>query len=337
MLDGITLDQLRTFIAAADEGSFSAAARRLRRAQSVVSKTLANMEGRLGVELFDRSARRPVLTEQGRALLNTARTVAGDMDLFKARAKGLAGGLEAELPVVVDAMFPIALLTDAVAAFQRNFPTTALKIYVEQANSVVELVRQGRCTVGVMAQLPLTPAVPQFTYERLLTIRIAVVVSPTHPLAAHRGPIPTTVLAEHVQLLQVERADLPSGLGAIVLSPKVWLLAHLGAKLAFLRAGFGFGGLPLHLVAADLASGALVRIAPEESLVWNSAIPLSAVYRSDNPPGPAARWLMQQLKQEEAWRVKEKSFLAAAPLGASVAPQRLRRNKRAHKPEVRRH
>ncbi len=62
MLDGITLDQFRTFIAAADEGSFSGAGRRLRRAQSVVSQTLANMEGQLGIQLFDRTGRVPVLT-----------------------------------------------------------------------------------------------------------------------------------------------------------------------------------------------------------------------------------------------------------------------------------
>jgi Bacterial regulatory helix-turn-helix protein, lysR family len=57
MLDGISLDQLHTFLAAADEGSFSAAGRRLRRGQSVVSQSLANLEGQLGVKLFDRSGR----------------------------------------------------------------------------------------------------------------------------------------------------------------------------------------------------------------------------------------------------------------------------------------
>src|SRR5712691_9904142 len=62
MLDGVSLDQLRTFIAAADEGSFSAGGRRLRRAQSVVSQTLANLEAQLGVKLFDRSIREPALT-----------------------------------------------------------------------------------------------------------------------------------------------------------------------------------------------------------------------------------------------------------------------------------
>ena len=68
----LTHTQLRTFIAAADEGSFSAAGRKLRRAQSVVSQTLANLEAQLGVKLFDRSARYPMLTEEGRSLLGDA-------------------------------------------------------------------------------------------------------------------------------------------------------------------------------------------------------------------------------------------------------------------------
>jgi DNA-binding transcriptional LysR family regulator len=94
MLDGVTLDQLRTFIAAAEQGSFSAAGRKLGRAQSVVSQTLANLEGRLGVTLFDRSARYPTLTEDGRALLQDAHAVADQVDGFKARAKTLREGLE---------------------------------------------------------------------------------------------------------------------------------------------------------------------------------------------------------------------------------------------------
>jgi len=67
MLDAMSMDQLRTFIAAAEEGSFSAAGRKLRRAQSVVSATLANLEQQVGFALFDRSGRYPVLTENGRA------------------------------------------------------------------------------------------------------------------------------------------------------------------------------------------------------------------------------------------------------------------------------
>lgn len=320
MLDGVSLDQLRTFIAAVDEGSFSAAGRRLRRAQSVVSQTLANLEGQLGIKLFDRSARRPLLTDQGRALLPNARAVAGDIDLFKARAKGLAGGLEAELSVVADVLFPIAPITHAVTAFQEKFPATALKLYIEGRCAVVKQVLDRRSPVGILAVL--TPPPPVLTGERLLTVRTAMVVSPRHPLAVHGGPIPTALLGEHVQLVHTDPADLPHDRELGLLSPRTWILAHLGAKLDFLRAGLGFGFMPLHVVQADLANGALVRITAEETPPGGHVVAMSAVYRTDSPPGPAGRWFIDHLKQVDAEQVKQPSR-TAAPVAArapGIAP-----------------
>src|SRR5579863_6700249 len=168
MLDGVSLDQLRTFIAVADEKSFSAAGRRLRRAQSVVSQALANLEGQLGVKLFDRSARLPVLTNQGRALLPDARAVAGDVDVLKARAKNMAGGLEPELSVAVDVMFPLQPVTDAVAAFQQEFPSTLLNFEVE-SSAVLEPVLDGRCAVGLGSE---SRVPPNMTREPLLTVSV---------------------------------------------------------------------------------------------------------------------------------------------------------------------
>src|ERR1700724_312957 len=64
MLDGVSLAQLRTFIAAVNEGSFSAGARRLHRTQSAVSELISNLEAQLGVLLFDRSERYPKLARK---------------------------------------------------------------------------------------------------------------------------------------------------------------------------------------------------------------------------------------------------------------------------------
>src|ERR1700730_9814111 len=205
MLDGVSLDQLRTFIAAADEGVFSAPGRRLHRAQSVVSQTLANLEGQLGVKLFDRSRHLPVLTDQGRALLANARAVAGDVDLLKARAKNFAGGLEPELSVAVDVMFPDATFTHAVAAFQKEFPATLLRFDVE-SSAVIEPVLDGCCAIGVVGSWALIP--PQLTHEVLLSVRVSMVVSPKHPLASRRGRIPTPVLAEHIQISHIDPSDM---------------------------------------------------------------------------------------------------------------------------------
>jgi DNA-binding transcriptional LysR family regulator len=316
MLDGVSLDQLRTFIAAADEGSFSAASRRLRRAQSVVSQTLANLEGQLGVKLFDRRARLPVLTDQGRALLADARAVAGDVDLFKARAKRMAGGLDPELSVVVDVVFPLAPFTATVAAFQKEFPATLLRFDVE-SNAVMEPVLDGRCAIGIAASLKIAP--PQLTRERLLAFMSPMVVSPQHPLATYGAPIPAAILAKHIQLVHADPLDLsrPGGFG--LLSPRVWRLSHLGAKLAFLRAGLGFGLMPLHMIEADLASGALIQITGESAPPEGHVIAMSAVYRTDSPPGPAGRWFIDRLKQEDARWLKER-----APRSAVTTAQRER-------------
>jgi DNA-binding transcriptional LysR family regulator len=297
MLDGVSLDQLRTFIAAADEGSFSAAGRRLRRAQSVVSQTMANLEGQLGVKLFDRSGHLPVLTEQGRALLADARAVAGNIDLLKARAKSFAGGLEPELSVAVDVMFPDAIFTAAVAAFQKQFPATLLRFDIE-SSAVIEPVLEGRCAIGVVGSWAQAP--PQLTHEPLLTIKVTTVVSPKHPLAARRGAIPAAVLAEHIQLSHIDPSNISRDFGARLQVPRVWRLSHLGAKLAFLRAGFGFGGLPVHMVEADLASGALVQIVTEDAPRGGHVIAMWAVYRTDSPPGPAGRWFIDRLRQAHA-------------------------------------
>ena len=294
MLDGVSLDQLCTFIAAADEGSFSAGGRRLRRAQSVVSQTLANLETQLGVKLFDRSSRSPVLTKQGVALLAEARAVVGGMDVFKARAKGLSDGLEPELSVVVDVVFPLERLTAAVAAFQEKFPAVQFRLNVEALGAVLQPVIDGRCAFGVMGSLPTAPA--QLTREHLLNVGWAFVVSPTHPLASLKGPIPARALAQHRQLVLTDRSELSQGKDFGVFSANTWRLADLGAKHAFLRAGLGWGGMPVGVVEADLANGSLVKIGIEDVPEGHLVMAMSAVFRTDMPPGPAGRWLIERLK-----------------------------------------
>jgi DNA-binding transcriptional LysR family regulator len=74
-------------------------------------------------------------------------------------------------------------------------------------------------------------------------------------------------------------------------------LGDLFAKHAFLLKGLGWGGMPLHAVKRDLLEGRLVKLSiedlPEEGLI----LPMSAVYLTAKPPGPAGRWLIERLRQ----------------------------------------
>ena len=300
MLDAVSLDQLRVFIAAAEEGSFSAAGRRLRRAQSLVSQAVANLEERLKVRLFDRSHKYPRLTPAGQALLHEAKTVVGGMDGFKARARAMAEGLEPELSAVIDVMYPMAALTDAVGFFRKTYPKTPLTLYVEALGGAIQPVLEGRCRIGVIGSLPTIP--DNVHSEALLDVHFATVVAPHHALAAVRGPVPRAQIAEHVQLVLTDRTTLTAGRDFGVMSPVTWRLADLGAKRSFLRAGFGWGHMPMPMVQEDIADGSLVKIRIEGFPPRAQVLAMQAVYRKDAPPGPAGRAFIDQLKKAGAKR-----------------------------------
>lgn len=294
MLDAMSMDQLRTFIAAAEEGSFSAAGRKLKRAQSVVSQTLANLEAQVGFPLFDRTGRYPVLTEAGIALLANARLAARGMDEFKAKAKTLAEGLEPELSVSIDVMYPMSALTKAVQEFHLTFPSTPLRLYVEALGAVVQPVLDGRCRVGVIGSLPDIPV--DCKSEYLLSVPAVAIVGPNHPLASLGKVVPRATLSTFIQLVLTDRSDLTKGKNFAVVSPLVWHLADLGAKHAFLKAGLGWGFMPLPMVEGDLKRGELVTINVEAHPTLGSAFSMHAIYPKDVPPGRAGRWFVDRLK-----------------------------------------
>src|SRR5215467_7604151 len=126
-----TLDQLQVFLAIVDVGSFAGAARKLGRATSVISYSIANLETQLGISLFDReSTRKPQLTEAGRAVLSEARNVSNGINGLRARVRGLLQGLEAEVDLVLDVMLPASRVVDALKAFRAEFPTVSLRLNI---------------------------------------------------------------------------------------------------------------------------------------------------------------------------------------------------------------
>ncbi len=298
MLEDVSLDQLRIFIAAAEAGSFSAAGRRLRRAQSVVSQAVATLEGRLGIELFARAGRYPALTEAGRLVLADAVAVAAGVDALKARAKAMAEGLEPELSVAIDVMFPMQVLTAVAASFGEAFPSTPLRLYVEALGGVAQAVLDGRATLGVMGSL--IPAGEALVRERLLGVKMVFVAAPSHPLGGMAGPIAEAELVKHIQLVLTDRTALSEGREFQVISPRTWRLADLGAKHEFLRAGLGWGGMPFALVAQDLAAGVLRELTVQDRPLAGGMMPMYATFRAEAPPGPAGRWFVERMKDVAA-------------------------------------
>jgi DNA-binding transcriptional LysR family regulator len=75
----------------------------------------------------------------------------------------------------------------------------------------------------------------------------------------------------------------------------MWRLSDLGSKRAFLKAGFGWGHMPLHMVEKDIAAGELVSIQLQSIPAAEMFMGMQWVYRADDPPGPAGRAFISQL------------------------------------------
>lgn len=296
MLDGVSLDQLRTFIAAVDEGSFSAAARKLNRVQSAVSGWVSGLEEQIGVVLFDRSGRFPKLTAEGVLLLADARNIVSGVDTLKARAKLMAAGQETELSVVVDVFFPTALVSAAAKAFASQFPLTPLRLFVEGLGAAYQPVLDGRCSLGILSTLPAL-TFPSLVSERLGELPLVSVAAANHPLAAWADRIPRSELAKHVQLVLTDRSDLMAGRDYGVVSPSTWRLADLSTKYAFLKDCVGWGGMPLHMVEKDIADGTLVILDVDDMPRTGFMLTMSAYHPASEPPGPAGRWFIDHLKR----------------------------------------
>ena len=142
------------------------------------------------------------------------------------------------------------------------------------------------------------------------------VVAPRHPLASYKGVIHKSELEKQVQLVLTDRSKLTGGQSYGVYSQNTWRLADMGAKHAFLRAGFGFGHMPMFMVEDDIASGRLRAVRIEMPGKVRLIMPMHAVYRKEAPPGPAGRWLIQSLKRRAGAESSRKTDGAKRRLAA---------------------
>lgn len=287
-----TLDQLRLFLAVVDEGSFNAAARKLGRAISVVSYGIVALETQLGVTLFDREgSKRPVLTPAGKAMLAQARAVADDVDALIAGVRNFNQGLEAELGLAIDVMFPTHLVAEVLREFQMLYPTVQLRLYVEALGAIAAMVVDGRAELGISG--PELVSIPDLEREAIGQVELIPVAAPDHPLA-QMATIPPGEARKHRQLVLTDRSQLTQGRDFSVFSASTWRLGDLGARHALLREGIGWGNMPRHLIEADIATGRLKQLALPEAP--GMAYRFHALWRRDCPIGPARAWVLDALR-----------------------------------------
>jgi DNA-binding transcriptional LysR family regulator len=299
MLEGVTIEQLRTLRAVAAAGSFSAAARKLGRVQAAVSQSIERLEAQLGLRLFDRSGRVARLTAHGEAVVAAAARVEDGVEALDALVASLKRGAETTLRIVVDVLFPIEALATFAGDFDAAHPGVALVIFTDILSAVTAHVREKRSAFGIAVE---DADMDGLDRRAVADVRLVPVAAQAHPLgrrrahAAEEGPLDTAALAGAVQIVlgeHREEAKRGSDLHG-VLSPRQWRVVDLATKHALIRHGLGWGHMPEHVVRDDLRAGRLVAL---DLAAWGPSVrrALVLVRRPDAVPGPVARWAQARL------------------------------------------
>lgn len=302
MLKRMTLDQLLILMTVAESGSFSGASRKLNRVQSAISQSIQSLEDALELQLFDRSQKLPRLTAAGNAILADAKRIVGGANALRARAKSIATVAEPEISVAIEQVFPNEVLLECLDDFRARYPLVSVTLFAEGLGAPEQSLLEGNARLAIYS--PALDGLPGIQLQSLGDVPVSVVVSADHPLAAIEGLISQSDLDEHVQLALTDRTGRYRG---VVMGTKSWSFIDQLSRLDFVLRGFGWCTMPTHLAWPHIESGRVVEL--RLAIYQNRPLlfPLYAAYRTDQPPGPAAQWLLDSLRDRFSEWLKRQS------------------------------
>lgn len=287
----LSLESLQLLVAAADSGSFSAAARRLGKAQSAVSTGIANLEIDLGLTLFDRSGRLPRLTAPGERMVAEARALLAQQAQLQALAAELAAGIEARLTLAIDDDSLLPWLTPVLEQLAAVYPLLELELLFPMMEDLSDMLLTGRAQLAIGYQGLVTPvALTRFGLGRMA---MPLVVAPDHPLTQLSAP-GLEDLRQHRQLMVTARQP-GTERERFRLSTAIWWVEGDLGVLELVKRGLGWATVPAFLLTDALAHGDVVCL-PDEALPPIPELSIELLWHSARPLGPAAQWLRQTLQ-----------------------------------------
>ncbi|ELP4433307.1 LysR family transcriptional regulator [Vibrio vulnificus] len=262
-----TIEQLQAFVTTSEKGSFSAAARALGKAQSVISQHIMNMELDCGVDLFDRTGRYPVLNSTGLALLPYAKATLEQLERLSNKASSLFEPSASQLILAVDEGVPLLTLPHVFRTLEASFPELQIECLTASSPDIIELVESRRATTGIILSETVLPSTIDFS--SLGAVAFDVFVSTEHPLAS-MSLTHSDQLKLHRQLVIRSKNTQFSSLNQ-AFGPDVWYADNYFMLLEMAKAGFGWCLLPEHLIGAE--QHGLVKIQnPQLQFGWQANI-----------------------------------------------------------------
>src|SRR5437660_1851753 len=185
---------LKLVVAVAEEGSVTAASRRLHVTQSALSHQLRDAEEKVGTPLFLRLSKRMVPTSAGERLVQTARSVLGELERTE-REIGNGGENAGLIRLSTECYTCYHWLPGLLKEFRKNHPKVEISIDAQATHDPVAALREGRLDVGVVTGDVRDNALH---VEDLFEDDLLVVMAPDHKLARKKSVSPQELAGENV-------------------------------------------------------------------------------------------------------------------------------------------
>ena len=285
-MDGINLEQLKSFIAACEQGSFSAAARKMGKVQSVVSTHIHNMELDLDLVLFDRTGKYPKPTEAACSLMPIARQVIAQANRFQQAANSYQCAEESRLSIIFEELVMPDRLNELLAAFAERFPFTQMTSMTGVDNDIIEKVGAGLVDFAFITGHDAYP--DEVDFINLGQQRVLMLASPDHPLAG-RNVGSLSEAADHRQIITASATSNRRW----QLAAHIWTCESVLQTLELASKGVGWANAPYEVARPFLKSGKLVELNIANARnAWTLGVDL--LWSSRTPKGVAAKWFARE-------------------------------------------
>jgi len=285
----VTLAQWQMLAAVVDHGGFARAAEVVHKSPSTLNHAVHKLEEQLGVRVLEPVGRQVRLTEAGAMLLRRARQLIESAEALEDVAGSLAEGLEAEVVLAVDQIFPADALARALSHFSAAYPHVRVQLHETVLNGGIEMLYDGRADLVVSGL-----AAQGFLGEPLVTVHFLAVAHPDHPLHRLARQLDLRDLTQHRQLVVRDSALRQSMDAGWLKAEQRWTVSHLATSVDMIRRGLGFAWLPETRIRAELDDGTLLPLPLAAGGVRE--VPMQMIFRDRDRAGPATHAMASSLE-----------------------------------------
>lgn len=266
------MDQLRTFVVAADELNFTKAAEILHLTQPAVSQQIKELENFFQMSLFERRGRQVQLSLGGERLRPYARHILAQVDEARTVLSELAGKTYGKLLIGSGNTVGIYLLPELLGQFQVRFPDVLTSLKVAETSEILEMLSHGELDLALLEESPTESRLRQLTRTPFVADELVLIAPPRRPELESRFPAGSIALDQLTQLPMIMRQP-SSRTRQLILNritaagvdvERLKVIMELGNTEAIKRAvmaGLGVGFVSTFAIRQESAAG-LLRVVP---------------------------------------------------------------------------